>query len=968
MPPWPSQSDYKDALQNPDTAFRDPDLKASLAERSPMGVPRARSGAFASVYKMSRGPKAVALKLFNFPNEDRASRYQAVSDYLKTLGGKKPTAMVAFEYNPEGIRVGRGWYPTLTMEWVKGKSLGEWVREAMEQKVPNVGVVRSMADAWVQMVLDNQAAQIAHGDLQHDNVMVVGNLPVLVDYDGMCVPALAPTDPKKRLNQLEFGKPAYQHPGRPAEKLGPGLDHFAAWVILVALRACAADASLYARYVTKTLNENLLFTAPDMADPAGSKLWPELLRCKDTEVRDWATMLRQSLDKPFAQIPPFTLDPFVTLRKLVASVPRDWAGIAAESDRLTKAGKKLPHDLVVSADPLGRLRELCKAARPDYAAIASEADALTRSSKIVPADLKTIALDAVKRVNCRDNVLKALDARNPRDVKLAFQKPLLDGWADRRLIASAEEAVTQVEVLDRLKAATAIVGDGRKLVAQWKADGFKVAGIPEANTYQTEAAKWEARIAATEAFLKLVNSAGAMEHQIAAGWENVTKAQAGSHPDVKPEHRTRGEQAAKRAPALAKLATVPVAASFKNDSARLLAWGDGAVFTGCKEADKYVSQMNATLDRLNKTAALKRAIDAADAGTGTEPAVVAAAKPLAGYEHPHADRVELGAKSIVALAALKSATEESPPSDRRIAAAVDALRATNLELLTRLDKVDPVLAAEASSAGRRRKALNEFAALDTKYPELDEQDKRWQALWMKHQELLKGRRDTEELRDRLTLAAERTKAATALLIALDGREMFRLRELHAKHAAKLRNYPPVAERKAELDALLAKADRVIGIQTKLETPDVLLAEADLKFLRENHAAFRPADKDAIVARVTAKLSADSRLLPGRPAIKVESNGKATTITACWSWPGYGLVSHCVLAVDRARHLSQPAEAEQFSLLKCQLRDHTAQGGGKKVGPPLGADRAFITVWAVVDLGWEKVYGPPLHLGPATGFG
>ena len=36
MPPWPTQSDYKDSLQNPDTAFRDPDLRASQAERSPM--------------------------------------------------------------------------------------------------------------------------------------------------------------------------------------------------------------------------------------------------------------------------------------------------------------------------------------------------------------------------------------------------------------------------------------------------------------------------------------------------------------------------------------------------------------------------------------------------------------------------------------------------------------------------------------------------------------------------------------------------------------------------------------------------------------------------------------------------------------------------------------------------------------------------------------------------------------------
>src|SRR5438094_828097 len=156
MPSWPTQSDYKDALQNPDTAFRDPDLQASQAERSPMGVPRARSGAFASVYKMSRGPRSVALKLFNFPNADRAGRYQAVSDYLKRLGPRKPAALVGFEYHPEGIRVGKGWYPTLTMEWVKGKTLGEWVREALERRTPDAVAVRTAADAWVRLVEELQ--------------------------------------------------------------------------------------------------------------------------------------------------------------------------------------------------------------------------------------------------------------------------------------------------------------------------------------------------------------------------------------------------------------------------------------------------------------------------------------------------------------------------------------------------------------------------------------------------------------------------------------------------------------------------------------------------------------------------------------------------------------------------------------------------------------------------------------------
>ncbi|MBA4186790.1 MAG: hypothetical protein C0467_02105 [Planctomycetaceae bacterium] len=945
-------------MQNPDTAFRDPDLKASAAEKSPMGVPRARSGAFASVYKMTRGNKAIALKLFNFPNEDRAARYQAVSDYLKKLGAKKPTAMVGFEYHPEGIRIGKAWYPTLTMEWVKGKSLGEWVREAMEQKKPNTDAVRKMADSWIQLVLEIQAAQIAHGDLQHDNVMVVGQTPVLVDYDGMCVPALA--DPKKPLEQLEFGKPAYQHPARPAEKLTPHLDHFAAWVILIALRASAADHGLYHRFVTKTQNENLLFTPPDMVTPAGSALWQELVRCKDPEVRDWAKMIRESLDKPFIQIPAFSLDPFAALRKLVATVPRDWAGIAAESARLTKAGKQLPPELASAADPVGRLDELCKAARPDYAAIATETDAITRSGKTIPDWIRPVAADAIKRVNCREAVQRALTTKDPRAVRTAFQKPLLESWADKRLIADAEAAIEQVGILDKLKAAVANPGDGKALVRLWNEHGFSIAGLPEAVAYQTEVTRWSARIDAANEFIKLFH-ARAHEKALAAAWEKV--AAVGPHPDITPEQRARGELAEKRAPVLIALNAVPATASYKNDSALLAAWGDGSALVGSKEADGYITRVNLARDRLNKVATLQRAIEAADHEGGSELAVVDAARPLAGYEHPYADRVKLGAKSVEVLAALKAAVEEKPPSDRAIAAAVDTLRATNIDLLARLDKIDKTLAAEATAAGRRRKILNEFAEIDKKYEHPDKQDRKWLAAWVTNKELLQGRRDTEELRERLTLAKERTQVCERILKALDARDMFKLRELYEKHGTRLKKYRPLLERKSELDELLSKADRVIGIQKKLEASETAFTEDDLKFLRENHTAFRTSDKQAIAERVTNKLKADAKLVPGRPPTRTVPAGKSVAIVALWAWAGHGLVSHCLVAVDKNRHLEKPSEAEQYSLLPCQLRDYTAEGGGKRVAPPLGASQVFITVWAVVELGWTTIYGPPLHIGP-----
>ncbi len=362
---------------------------------------------------------------------------------------------------------------------------------------------------------------------------------------------------------------------------------------------------------------------------------------------------------------------------------------------------------------------------------------------------------------------------------------------------------------------------------------------------------------------------------------------------------------------------------------------------------------------------MKRAIDAADAGTGTEAAVTDAAKPLANYDHPYLARVAVADKSTKLLVALKAAVDEVPPSDRRIAGVLDELRATNVALLARLDSIDPKMAAEAAASGRRRKALNEFAALERKYPNQDRQDRKWQRLWRKHKSLLHGRRDTEELRNRLTLAVNRSKAWTALSAAFDERDMFQLRVLYEKHGALLCDYPPLALRSAELSDLLAKADRVLGIQHKLKVSDSVLTADDLLFLRENHSAFGVDAKKVVVARVAARLKSDARLIAGYPALRVIPNGKLPTLAATWVWAGHGLVSHCLVAVDRGQHLSSPTEAEQFGLLPCRVEDHTRDGGGKRIVPPPGASDVFVTVWAVVELGWTTVYGPPLHLGPAA---
>ncbi len=963
MASWPTQSDYKDSLQNPDTAFRDPDLKLSTAERSPMGVPRARSGAFASVYKMT-GPKGtVALKLFNFPNEDRAQRYKAVSDYLeKELGSKKPPCVVKFQYHLEGMRVGKGWYPTLTMAWVKGVSLGEWVRQTIEKKTPDVAAVRKMADAWVGLVQQLQDTNITHGDLQHDNVMVVGDAPVLVDYDGMCVPALDLTDPKKKLEQLEFGKPAYQHPARCAEKLSGNLDHFSAWIILIALRAIAADPQLYVKHVLKTDNENLLFSAQDMQTPGKSMVWPDLINCKDPEVGAWARKIRESLDRPFAKIPRFSLDPpdpFAELRDAIKR--RDWTRIEAEVEKLKKKGIPLPPDLVPDTDPLNPLKELCAAPVRDWAAILTEGDRLTSARKILTPELKGVVDDARKRVGARDALKKAADARDPRAIVAAYIPALVDDWADPALIRVAKAAAGQVALLDKLKAAAAAPGDGKALLKLWDEVAPKLAGVSEAKGYEKVADGWRARVRVADDFLRVYAKSPQTERELADAWKAVTAA-GPLHPSLTDAHRKRAEDAIRWAPLLDALRRVPKVASYQTDSELVAAWGTGAALAGCREATEFATRVSEANARIALVQALEKAIKAAETGVVSEDAVIKAAADLpVGYAHPFATRAGEASEATKLLAEVQKALAPEHPSDRKVAAAYERLKAKNPKLAKRLDKVNPTLFAEVEQCVARRKLFDLFAKIDTEEPRADRQDQKWQALWAKHGKALQDRRDREELRERLTLARDRLTKWAKLADALDARDMFALRKRHTAYAEQLADYPPMVERAAEIQLLLTKADKVIGIQQKLIAGGVLAAE-DLKFLRENHEAFGADTKSEIEQQVRTRLSGDAKLVPAYPAYSVTGT-RGGLVKACWAWGGHGLITYCVVVVDGRRFLDRPEDADPYSRLTCKAENHQREGGGITVVPPAGASQAYVTIWPVVELGWTVVHGPPLSVGP-----
>jgi hypothetical protein len=305
--PWPTPQDYQEAVQNPRLAFRDPDLQAARPKEDAIGLPQPIAGNFASVYKMLSGSaRTWAVRCFLREFGDQRQRYDAISWELKRL---RLPYTVGFEYQPDGIRVRGGWFPVLKMEWVQGETLTRYVASRLGQPA-----LRDLAEKVVVMTRRLADAGIAHGDLQHGNILVVGGEPRLIDYDGMFVPALA------GWRSHEVGHPNFQHPRRTDADFGPGADNFSNWVIYLSLLALSADPGLWSRH--QGGDECLLFRRADFELPERSRLLGDLERSADPLVAALAATFRSFLWLDPLQIP--LLDRQAVRPAAQQAAPGDW--------------------------------------------------------------------------------------------------------------------------------------------------------------------------------------------------------------------------------------------------------------------------------------------------------------------------------------------------------------------------------------------------------------------------------------------------------------------------------------------------------------------------------------------------------------------------------------------------------------------------------------------------------------------
>lgn len=285
---WPSPGDYTDAIQNPANCFLDASLKKGRVTTSPLGLPLAASGNFAVAYELKSGRKTLAVRCFIRPVVDHQQRYQALSDHLRRT---RLPSLVDFSYVPSGVRVRGREYPIVLMEWVSGRPFHLFVEEHLEQR----GALEALATHFWQSVKDLQSAHLAHGDLQHGNIIVDDRRSIrLVDYDGFYTPAMEGRPP------TEVGHPNFQHPARlTGGHYAETADSFSALVIGLSLLALAAEPVLWSFHN----RENLILTSKDYKQPGATPIWKRLEASPDARVRELSAKLRAFCRGPVQDIP-----------------------------------------------------------------------------------------------------------------------------------------------------------------------------------------------------------------------------------------------------------------------------------------------------------------------------------------------------------------------------------------------------------------------------------------------------------------------------------------------------------------------------------------------------------------------------------------------------------------------------------------------------------------------------------------
>jgi hypothetical protein len=263
--PLPRGDEYNLAVQNPAINFYDRELKTCKVETTHLGLPKPYSGGFTTTYKLISKMDNWAVRCFTRDISDLRQRYKAIGNFQnKNLC----EFLVEAKYLRQGIRISNDYYSVIKMKWQEGYALNAYIDTVYKQRKK----LEIILNEFTNLIERLTKLEIAHGDLQHGNILVENNKIYLIDYDGMFLPELSD------LYVSELGHPNFQHPRRTINDFNKHIDRFSSIIIYTALKALIISPRLWNRYDN---GDNLLFKAEDFINPQKSKLLNELIQFPD---------------------------------------------------------------------------------------------------------------------------------------------------------------------------------------------------------------------------------------------------------------------------------------------------------------------------------------------------------------------------------------------------------------------------------------------------------------------------------------------------------------------------------------------------------------------------------------------------------------------------------------------------------------------------------------------------------------